>query len=452
MMMHGRMNHNAHRTGIAATLCCALLGAISVLAGTGTMQAQDTKQSAAAATDMWHQPTMLNWGPAREKLAEHGLSYNFHYYAVALGNPNAPQGTDEHFGNWERIRGTVDADFGKFSAWHGLYFHATAVWQNGVDMGSVIGSIASPSGLISSHQFRLDSMTLTQNFVKDKVQLTAGIMASQDLYGLDYYIGYFVAEPLFYNFGNMGNVRASYDPESAPAVNLKIVPSKSYFVQSGYFLPSDDGEQHKYPTGFNYKSGNHGATFNIAAGYNTDANAPKTRKSYPGVYQAGFIVNGSKAGSVSATTGASGFFDYNQSKYVDGNHLFYLQANQPVYRVQAGSDRGLDAAFGVSTSPADKAKIPTQYTAGLIFHAPIAQRAKDSVALGLVASPIGDAFNRYTVAHGGTALKNETLIELNYRAQLTPWLSIQPVYQHYANVGGSKHDANLAGFQFLSVF
>ena len=424
------------------------MGAMVLMAATTSTQAQSVKPT----VDMWHQSTMFNWGPGREKLAEHGITYNFHYYAVALGNPGAEKGTDERFSNWERIRGTVDADFGKFSAWHGLYFHATAVWQNGVNMGSVIGSISSPSGLISSHQFRLDSMTLQQNFMKDKVQLTAGIMASQDLYGLDHYIGYFVAEPLFYNFGNMGNVRASYDPESAPAVNLKIQPNRSYFVQTGYFLPSDDGEQHPYPTGFNYKSGHHGATFNAAVGYNTDANAPATRKSYPGVYQAGFIVNGSKAGSVSPTTGASGFFDYNKAKYTDGNHLFYFQANQPVYRERAGSDRGLDAAFGVSTSPSDKAKIPTQYTAGLIYHAPLAFRTKDSIALGLVSSPISSAFNKYTVANGGTALKNETVIEFNYKAQVTPWLSIQPVYQHYSHVGGTTHNASIAGFQFLTVF
>ena len=451
-MMHGRITKEAHRIGAAHAICYGLLGALSILNASGTLAAQQANQSVQPAMDMWHQPTMLNWGPEREKLAARGVTFNFHYYAAALGDPNPAPGTDERFSNWERIRGTVDADFGKFSSLHGLYFHGTAVWQNGVDMGPVIGSIASPSGLISSHQFRMDSMTLTQNFAKDKVQLTAGIMASQDLYGLCYYIGYFVAEPLFYNFGNMGNVRASYDPESAPAVNLKIIPSKSYFVQAGYFLPSDDGEQHDYPTGFNYKSGHHGATFNAAVGFNTDANAPATRKSYPGAYQAGFIVNGSKSGSVSPTTGASGFFDYNRGKYVDGNHLFYLQANQPVYRVRAGSDRGLDIAFGVSTSPSDKAKVPTEYTAGLVFHAPIAARTKDSIALGLVASPIGDAFNRYTVAQGGLALKNETLIEVNYRAQLTPWLSIQPVYQHYANVGGSKHGAALAGFQFLTVF
>jgi porin len=400
-----------------------------------------------------HQDTMFNWGPERQKLAERGLTFNFHYITDAFGDVNAPKGTDERFSNWQRIRGTMDIDFGKFSDAKGLLFHVTGVWQNGVNMGAVIGSIANPSGIVSSHQFRVDSITLTQQFMKDKVEVTAGIMAAQDLYGLQYYIGQFLSEPIFYNFGNMGNTRTSYDPESSPAVNLKIIPDKHWFVQTGYFMPSDDGEEHNYPVGLNYKNGHHGGTSDTAVGYYSDPGAPATRKSYPGFYEVGFIYNGSQAGKpLGSPSGVGGFFDYSKGTYVDNNWLIYIQANQPIYRMTAGSNRGVDVAFGVNTGPQAKSEVPTEFTAGLIFRGPIAPRPKDSLNFGFVYSKIGSDFNSFQKLQLLPTLNDEKMFEANYLIQVFPWLVIQPTWQHYASVGGSNSSADLAGFRLLSTF
>jgi porin len=414
-----------------------------------------------------NQDTLLNWGPARQNWADKGFSFDFHYITDALGDVRHPVGTDETFVNWQRIRGTVDVDFGKFSSAKGLAFHATGVWQNGTNMGGVIGSIANPSGIVSSHQFRLDSIWLSQAFMQNKVQVTAGIMAAQDFYGICCDAAY-LAEPMFYNYGNMGNTRTSYDPQSAPAVNLKVVPNKHVFVQTGYFLPSDDGEEHDYPTGFNYKSGHHGATSDTAIGYFTDPDAPATRKSYPGVYQAGYIYNGSKAGSGPGPTGYSGFFDYKAMKYVDGNYLFYVQGSQPVYRVKPGSNRGLDVWAGLNTGPENKSEIPTEFIMGLVFHGPFGStgnRAKDSIAAGVTYSKFGSDYktacrtNPDTLASMGvgcnaiTAMSDERQYEFNYLAQVFPFLYIQPVVQYYANVGGRNNgSATVAGFRLVAHF
>jgi len=440
-----------------AVSASALTG--SELVAADTVIATDSQTSASSSEapkfvgpEFLHQQYMFNWGKERSAWAEQGFSFNFHYITDALGDPHAPAGDVERFSNWERLRGTVDVDFGKFSSLKGLSFHATGLWQNGVNVGADIGTIANPSAIVSSHQFRVDSINLTQKFLNNKVELTAGIMAAQDYYGLQTYIGSFVNEPLFYNFGNMFNARASYDPESGPGVNLKIIPNKHFFVQTGYFLPPDDGEAHVYPTGFNYKNGSHGATSDTAVGFYTDPGAPSTRKAYPGSYQFGFTYNGSKAGSCNPITGCSGFLDYSTGKYVDGNYSVYFQANQSVYRVAAGSNRGLDAAFGVNTGPQDKSKVPTEFTGGLIFRGPIAQRSKDSLALGLVYSKIGSGFNINQQRLGDPVLNNETLIELNYKVQVAPWLVFQPVYDHYASVGGSNHSGTIAGFRVETQF
>jgi carbohydrate-selective porin OprB len=218
-------------------------------------------------------------------------------------------------------------------------------------------------------------------------------------------------------------------------------------------MPADDGEEHVYPTGFNYKNGHHGSTSDTEVGFYTDPDAPATRKSYPGIIKAGFIYNGSKVGSTSIFTGPGGFPDYKAGKFVDHNYTFYFQGNQPLYRVAAGSNRGLDVTFGFNVGPQNKSEVPTEFTGGLIFNGPLPGRAKDGLAFGFVYSKIGNDFNNFLRASLLPTLSDEKEFEVNYKAQLTPWLLLQPVYQYYANVGGlNKGAAGIAGFRLVTTF
>ena len=204
--------------------------AVAATATTATAAVADSQSSVAPAPKplgpRWiHQDTFLNWGPERQRWADKGFTFDFHYISDNLGDVRVDSDTDrsasqiheDGFHNWQRIRGTIDYDFGKTTSAKGLAFHATGVWQNGTNLGGIIDSIANPSGITSSHQFRLDSIWLQQTFYHNEIQIRAGIMAAQDFYG-ECCDGAYVAEPMFYNFGNMGNTRMSYDPESAPAV------------------------------------------------------------------------------------------------------------------------------------------------------------------------------------------------------------------------------------------
>jgi len=400
-------------------------------------------------TDMMHRQYMMNWGTERQKLADEGFTFNVFYVTDALGDIRHPAGADERFSNWQRIRATVDYDFGKSTSAKGLSFHATGLWQNGVNMGGVIGSIANPSGIVSFHQFRLDSMWLQQKLAKDKIVLTAGILAAQDFYGLQEYGGSFLLEPLDYNFGNMGNVRASYDPSSGPGAEIKFIPEKHMYVKTAYIMPSS--RESSYPTGFNYKNGSFGSTSDTEVGFYTDPGAPSTRKSYPGIIKFGYIYNGGR-----------NFYNYGSNRFVSGNYTFYAQANQPVLRVAPGSNRGLDVTLGINTGPQNKSEVPTEFTAGLVFNGPIPGRGKDSLDFGFVYSKIGSDFNRNVVAGtlptipptlAAARFADEKAYEINYKAQIFPWLLFQPVFQYYNNVGGRRvGSAALAGLRLQTTF
>jgi carbohydrate-selective porin OprB len=407
-------------------------------------------------SDMMHRNYMFNWGTERQKWADKGFSFNFFYITDAFYDFHRPTAeTRDVYNNWNRIRGTVDLDFGKMSDAKGLSFHVTGLWQNGSNMGAIIGSISNPSGLVSFHQFRLDSMWMQQKLVKDKIVLTAGLIASRDFYGLQEYGGSFLIEPLDYAFGNLGNVRASFDPSTGPGAEVKIIPEKHFYVKTAYIMPSsldlNAAGEDVYPTGFNYRNGAFGSTSNTEVGFYSDPDAPTTRKSYPGIIKAGYIYNGGRD-----------FYDYSANRFVSGNYTVYLQANQPVFRTAAGSNRGIDVTVGFNIGPQNKSQVPSEYTAGLIFNGPIPGRAKDGLNFGFVYSKISSDYNRDVVAGAlptvpptppAPELSDEKAYEVNYKAMVFPWLVFQPTFQYYQNVGGRPHgDAGLIGFRFVSTF
>jgi len=395
------------------------------------------------------QKYLINWGSGRDNLAKNGVAFDLFYIVDALGDVKHPKGGTSEFNTWNRVRGTVDVDFGKFSALDGLTYHATGLWQTGQNMGSgqYAGTIANPSGLVSIHTFRLDSMWLQQAMFDGKLTATAGQMASQDFFGLQDLGGNFVMEPLDYAFGNLGNVRASWDPASGPAAQVKVSPNDNIYMRAGYFMPrnySDDGVSYKESTGLD-----HTGTWNVEFGYNTDPNAPATRKSYPGIVKVGLIYNEGK------------FVDYSKPlvgsnlQTSGANYTTYLLATQPVYRLTPGSNRGLDLTFGVNTGPEKKSEVPTEITFGASFNGPAASRPKDIVSFGVVYSKISDKYNNYLTRTGVATLSDEKAFEFNYLAQLTQWLYVQPVFQYYVNAGGlsaGNSDAAVGGFRLKVTF
>ena len=82
------------------------------------------------------------WGGERTRLLERGVSFDFQYVSDSLWNIKSVQ--PERFTSWNRFRGTVDIVFGKLIDQQGLYFHATALWQGGGNLGTYLGLLDQP--------------------------------------------------------------------------------------------------------------------------------------------------------------------------------------------------------------------------------------------------------------------------------------------------------------------
>ena len=458
----------AHTLG---TLCFLLLVLTSTLTIPLPAGAQSTDPAPAPETSFMKRKYLLgDWGGERTKLANKGVTFDFHYIADFLGNPT---GGNTSAGAWNRVRGTVDIDFGKLAGANGLSMHVTGLWQGGVNLGGqYLGSVANPSGLVSAHTTRLDSYWLQQELFNKKLTLRAGQFAGQDFYGVQYYGRQFLMEPLDYAFGNLFSAYESFDPASGPAVDIKIAPIQQVYFRSAYM----SGNRNPYgynATGVPFTWKNSGVLINEfgflvdqptfagnraahVAGANANA-APPKKKFYPGLYKLGLVNNPGRnafAGPAAAVVSTNSYVKCYGECY-SGDYIIYFMANQAIWRPTEGSTRGLDATFGVDYLPTSRNKVNQEFTGGVIFNAPIAKRADDSASVGFVISRISDVFNAYQQQ---TFLvppqTSEKAFELNYLAQITPFWYVQPVVQVYASLGGypSNGTGVVLGFRTKVTF
>src|SRR5438105_11012381 len=102
------------------------------------------------------------------------------YSADFIGTVHTPRSVNGGNG-WERTRGNLLIDFGKFTPLKGLSFFATGPWQGGVNVGGqTLGSIANPSSLASKHTAPLDAFWLRQARCDTRLFLNPGQSGGQD--------------------------------------------------------------------------------------------------------------------------------------------------------------------------------------------------------------------------------------------------------------------------------
>ena len=381
-----------------------------------------------------HGHLLGDWGGVRPYLFERGVRFDLQYISDNLTNVHSDR--NDRFVSWNRVRGTVDIDFGALIGQAGWYFHATALWQNGGKLGTYLGLLTSPSGMSSSHTFRLDSWWLEKRWLDERLTVRLGQFAGQDFYGAQHYATSFIFEPMGYALGNLFTDFESFDPLSTPAAEVRVVPVQNFYVKSMIIAEDRDPFSHN-PTGLVPQF--HGGTVIVSEiGFTPGKKASsvrafdnvETRKGYSGLYQFGASYN---PGEFTTTTG----------KQESGNYLLYWMASQALWRVDPNGAKGLDATFAYDWSPPDINRNNTLLTAGLRFNEPLPLPIHNTMSLGYVRNHLSSDFRPNNV----TTWNPEHGLEFNILLDIAPMVLLQPVVQYYANVGGGSERAVVVGFR-----
>ena len=422
--------------------CCLLAGFLScVLVSAWSQTFENTlagaDQSEHAADKQPH--FFGEWGGERTRLFERGVRFDLLYTSDSLWNIRSVK--KERLAVFERVRGTVDLDFSRLTHTQGLFFHITAVWQGGGNLGAYLGTITGPSGLASANTCRLDSWWLEKRWFNERLVMRAGQFAGQDFYGSQLFGPSFIFEPLQYGFGNLYSATyENFDPPSTPAAEIRVIPASHFYIKS--MVSAAVRNPYAYnPTGFvpqfrgdpmslseiGYSPGRKAAA--VRAEDNVES-----RRGYAGLYRFGGVYN---PGSFTSTS---------SSKPVSGNYLIYGSANQAIYRTNRDTDRGIDVTVGASWTPADKTRNNQDLTAGLRLNEPLSVSLHNTIGFAYVRSGINQSFP-VSPPNPMYAGKNaEHALEANLLLELPHAIVLQPVVQYYVNVGGGPSNATVLGF------
>jgi porin len=381
-----------------------------------------------------HGHLLGDWGGERSRLLERGVRFDFQYISDSLWNLKSVQ--PEEFFIWNRFRGTVDIDFGALIGQHDLYFHLTALWQAGGNLGAYLGLLTSPSGLSSMNDCRLDSWWLEKRWLKQRFTVRIGQFAGQDFYGAQHYATSFIFEPMGYALGNLFTTIEVFDPPSTSAMEIRVVPIHYLYVKSmvlaGYPYPFSINPTGLVPQfrGTPVSVSEIGFTPGQKATSVRAFDNVETRKGYSGLYQFGASYNPAKF-----TTAAGA----KQS----GNYLLYWMASQALWRVHREEAKGLDGTFAYDWSPANVNRNNTMLTAGLRFNEPLPLPIHNTMSLGYVQNRLSQNF----VPEGAPPWKPENGLEFNALLDPLPMLLLQPVVQYYTNVGAKTGHDIVFGFR-----
>jgi len=374
------------------------------------------------------------WAGERSRLLEQGVRFDFQYVSDSLWNIKSDK--KERFASWNRFRWTVDIDFGELVGQRDLFFHATALWQGGDNLGAYLGLLASPSGMSSMNTTRLDSWWIEKRWLDERITARIGQFAGQDFYGAQHYAASFIFEPIGYALGNLFTDFESFDPPSTPAMEVRFVPMHNLYVKSMVEAEDRDPFGHS-PTGLVPQF--RGVPISISEiGFAPGKKATtvrafdtvESRKGYSGLYQFGASYNPRKF------TTASGVPQ-------SGDYLLYWMASQAIWRVDPKGAKGLDGTFAYDWSPPDINRHNTMLTAGLRFNEPLPLPIHNTMSLGYVQNRLSQQF----VPRGAPSWKPEHGIEFNTLLDPLPMVLLQPVIQYFANVAAQTGHAVVFGFR-----
>jgi porin len=125
-----------------------------------------------------------------------------------------------------------------------------------------------------------------------------------------------------------------------------------------------------------------------------------------------------------------------------GDFGIYGVVDQMLYRVPGTDDQGLSAFVRVGGAPNDRNLINFYADGGLMYKGLIPRRPDDKIGVAFAYARVGDNARGLDVDTGQfgnffyPVRSGETMIEVMYQAQLTPWWTVQPEMQYIIRPGG----------------
>lgn len=375
----------------------------------------------------WKRATMLGdlWG-VRNEMENRGFEFDPVYTGEVMGNTAGGMKQGTVYDHSLNLPLTVYLDR-LANGWDGGTIHANALWIAGRSLSADdVGDISGTSNIAGYDTLRLQELWFQQTFWDMRASIKVGLVAADaEFFTSD-------TSSLFINgtFGAFTLVGANLPnppvyPMATPAVRFLVQPIPQFYFQSGiYYGNTSAQDENKNGLDFDFNS-NDGALIFSEIGWLV--NQAANDRGLVGSYKLGSFVH--TADFPNEISGAGEGADYG----------IYGVADQELYK-RGGRDVSFFTRVGYA--PEDVNTIDWYFDAGFNFSGFIPGRLLDTAGVAIARSNFSNDFSDAQVAGGSNSFSQETVIEATYKAQITPWWTLQPDFQYIFNPSGEEGSRN----------
>jgi len=355
-----------------------------------------------------------DWGGLRSKLEDNGLTLEFVYTGEVLSNfRGGIKRGEAYFGNLDM---TLTLDTEKAGLWKGGTFFAYSLLNHDTDpfTEKFVGDLQTISNIDAPQEFRLYELWYEQSWMDGDFSALVGLHDMNSEFLVTDTGGLFIGSSFGISPDVSANSPVSIFPVAGPAVRLYLKMNDSLDFRVAVY-DGDPGDAEKNHNGLRLRlNSKEGAL--VIGEVGLHRGQEEGASALPGYLKLGAWLH---TADFDDTSGGSAHGE---------NYGIYLIADQMLYR--ENEDQGLRAFVQIGGAPEDRNEVSFFLGAGVTYRGLFNGRDEDELGLAFGHARIGRSLRS---ADGRDSA--ETVIELTYKIQITPWFAIQPDLQYVINPG-----------------
>lgn len=397
----------------------------------------------------WNAQSLFgDWGGIRYDLYRKGVSLEFTHKSDLLANTSGGiKRGSVWMGNTEA---GVKINLEKLLGWNAttayIHFHSQLGSKFNRDyVGSFVGVDNIESGT-NTGQF--NHAWMQKSFSGDSLSVLAGLYAIDSEFYVTDTSGIFLQPPygMANDMAQSGNNGPPIFPVGALAVRVKYNSPGKLYLQ-GVLTDGVPGDLNNH-RGTHIKLGNGEGTLSVAEfGYTPQRDGTPAESAQQGHHEEGEYFNKTAIGFWHYSARFHDLGPANPSLHPSQGTYFLAERTLAVEKDH--SEHGLSGFVRFGVASKDIHQSDWTGSLGLRYHGMIANRDDDIAGVAITVSHASDKYRLLNNAES-----SQTDVEATYRAQLNPWLALQPSFQYVSNpnMDAALGSAWVAGARLEVVF
>ncbi|MBI5814277.1 MAG: carbohydrate porin [Nitrospinae bacterium] len=370
-----------------------------------------------------------DWGGLRSAMEDKGLSFEIVYkgeFARLFTGGVEPNSKTMYLDNLD-LKFTLDTE--KAGMWEGgaLFFHGLA--NNGDDPSTFVGDTQVTSNIESNDTTRVYQLWYEQTLYDKQLAILFGLHDFNSEFFTSEYAGLFLNSSFGIGPSVSHAVPVSIFNVSAIGLRIKAELAENFGLLAAVY-DGNPGDPYQNMNGLDIKidEPNEGLMEVMELQYGIGG---EESAFLPGKYRLGVWWH-------------TGKFEDVRMMDADGNPVvhkessgFYITFDQLVYETHEGHGLAIFGQYGVA--PKTHSQISDYFGGGLHYMGIFPGRDNDMAGIAVAYAKISDDLAQTSKDVDGVDLTAETTYEFTYRAEIFPWLFIQPDFQIVVNPGGDTN-------------